>query len=123
MSIGVSVSLASDRPALARAALGLLARARVRHAIDIETYDRHKDKLRQELTLLEIDRHADMLEKFDVEGILAFAERVLPRAADLWVQASPAENNLASPSTPGWNQVQSFLRQMAQLRDNAGWVA
>jgi hypothetical protein len=23
-----------------------------------------------------------------VEGILAFAERVLPRAADLWVQAS-----------------------------------
>jgi hypothetical protein len=23
----------------------------------------------------------------DVEGILAFAERVLPRAADLWVQA------------------------------------
>ncbi len=38
--------------------------------------------------LLEIDRHADMLEKFDVEGILAFAERVLPRASDLWVQAS-----------------------------------
>ena len=24
----------------------------------------------------------------DVEGILAFVERVLPRAADLWVQAS-----------------------------------
>src|SRR5260221_2242910 len=54
----------------------------------MEPHDRHKDKLRQELTLLEIDRHADMLEKFDVEGILAFAERVLPRAADLWVQAS-----------------------------------
>jgi hypothetical protein len=27
------------------------------------------------------------IEKFDVEGILAFAERVLPRASDLWVQA------------------------------------
>jgi hypothetical protein len=27
-------------------------------------------------------------EELDVEGILAFAERVLPRAADLWVQAS-----------------------------------
>jgi hypothetical protein len=26
--------------------------------------------------------------ELDVEGILAFAERVLPRAADLWVQAS-----------------------------------
>lgn len=25
-------------------------------SIDIDTYDRHKDKLRQELTLLEIDR-------------------------------------------------------------------
>ncbi|HUQ89557.1 MAG TPA: hypothetical protein VM096_18490 [Vicinamibacterales bacterium] len=57
-------------------------------SIDIHTYDRHKDRLRQELTLLEIDHHADRLEKFDVEGILAFAERVLPRASDLWVQAS-----------------------------------
>ena len=37
----------------------------------------------QELTLLEVDRHTDTLEKFDVEGILAFAERVLPRASDL----------------------------------------
>ena len=27
-------------------------------------------------------------DELDVEGILAFAERVLPRAADLWVQAS-----------------------------------
>jgi hypothetical protein len=26
--------------------------------------------------------------ELDVQGILAFAERVLPRAADLWVQAS-----------------------------------
>lgn len=53
-------------------------------SIDIDTYDRHKDKLRQELTLLQIDQHADQLEKFDGEGILAFAERVLPRASDLW---------------------------------------
>ena len=57
-------------------------------SIDIDTYDRHKDKLRQELTLLDIERHSDLLQKFDVEGILAFAERVLPRAAELWVQAS-----------------------------------
>src|SRR5947209_3521472 len=35
-----------------------------------------------------IDRHSGQLEKFDVEGILAFAKRILPRAADLWVQAS-----------------------------------
>ncbi len=38
--------------------------------------------------MLKIDRHTSKLEELDVEGILAFAERVLPRAADLWVQAS-----------------------------------
>ena len=44
--------------------------------------------MRQELTLAQIDRHSGQLEELDVEGILAFAERVLPRASDLWVQAS-----------------------------------
>ena len=57
-------------------------------SINIETYDRHADKLREELTLARIDRHSGQLEELDVEGILAFAERVLPRASDLWVQAS-----------------------------------
>ena len=57
-------------------------------SIDIEVYDRHAEKLREELTLLRIERHATELDELDVEGILAFAERVLPRAADLWVQAS-----------------------------------
>jgi site-specific DNA recombinase len=56
--------------------------------IDIERYDRHRDKLREELTLVQIDRHATELEELDVEGILAFAERVLPSASNLWVQAS-----------------------------------
>ena len=57
-------------------------------SIDIETYDRHAEKLREEPTLARIDRHSGQLEELDVEGILVFAERVLPRAADLWVQAS-----------------------------------
>ena len=57
-------------------------------SIDVETYDRHAEKLREELALARIDRHSGQLEELDVEGILAFAERVLPRAADLWVQAS-----------------------------------
>jgi hypothetical protein len=35
-----------------------------------------------------MDRHTGQLDELDVEGILAFAERVLPRASDLWVQAS-----------------------------------
>jgi hypothetical protein len=57
-------------------------------SIDIDTYDRHAEKLREELTLARMDRHSGQLDELDVEGIVAFAERVLPRAADLWVQAS-----------------------------------
>ena len=57
-------------------------------SIDIETYDRHRDKLREELTLAQMDRHSSELEEMDVEGILAFAERVLPSASNLWVQSS-----------------------------------
>jgi hypothetical protein len=57
-------------------------------SIDIETYDRHAEKLREELTLARIDGRSGQLDELDVEGILAFAERILPRAADLWVQAS-----------------------------------
>ena len=58
------------------------------HAIDLTSYERQRDKLREELTLAQIERHADSIEELEVEGILAFAERVLPRASDLWVQAS-----------------------------------
>jgi hypothetical protein len=57
-------------------------------SIDIETYDRHAEKLREELTLARIDRHSGQVDELDVEGILAFAKRILPRASDLWVQAS-----------------------------------
>jgi len=60
-------------------------------SIDIETYDRHRDTLREELTLAQMDRHSAELEEMDVEGILAFAERVLPRASNLWVQSSLAQ--------------------------------
>ena len=57
-------------------------------SIGIETYDRQAEKLREELTLVRIERHSGQLEELDVEGILAFAERVLPRAGELWVQAT-----------------------------------
>jgi hypothetical protein len=46
------------------------------------------EKLREARTLARIDRHSGQLEELDVEGILAFAERILPRASDVWVQAS-----------------------------------
>jgi site-specific DNA recombinase len=57
-------------------------------SIDVSTYGRQRDKLREALTLAKIDHHAEAVEELDVEGILAFAERILPRASDLWVQAS-----------------------------------
>ena len=57
-------------------------------SLDIDTYARHAEKLREELTLVRIDRHSGQLDELDVAGILAFAERVRPRASDLWVQAS-----------------------------------
>ena len=44
--------------------------------IDLTSYERQRDRLRQELTLTQIDKHSVDLEKFDVDGILAFAERV-----------------------------------------------
>ena len=40
-------------------------------SIDIEVYDRHAEKLHEELTLGRIDRHSGQLEELDVEGILA----------------------------------------------------
>jgi hypothetical protein len=57
-------------------------------SIDVTTYGRQRDKLREELTLAKIDHHAEAVEELDVEGILACAKRILPRASDLWVQAS-----------------------------------
>ena len=57
-------------------------------SIDLTSYSRQRDKLREELMLAQIDRHTDAVDELDVQGILAFAERILPRASDLWVQAS-----------------------------------
>jgi hypothetical protein len=57
-----------------------------KESIDLGTYER--DRLREELTLVQIDRHGSKVEEFDVSGILNFRERVRPRASDLWIQAS-----------------------------------
>src|SRR5207247_4835481 len=68
-------------------------------AIDVTTYGRQRDKLREELTLAKIDHHAEAVDELDVEGILAFAERILPRASDLWVQ----------PSLDYWQRLQELF--------------
>jgi hypothetical protein len=81
-------------------------------SIDIETYDRHAEKLREELTLARIDRHSGQLDELDVEGILAFAERVLPRAADLWCRR---RSSSASGSNDGSFQTESRSTEKALL--------
>lgn len=57
-------------------------------SIDLTSYSRQRDRLREELTFARIDHHTEAVDELDVQGILAFAERILPRASDLWVQAS-----------------------------------
>ena len=57
-------------------------------SIDVTSYGRQRDKLREELTFAKIEHHIEAVDELDVQGILAFAERILPRASDLWVQAS-----------------------------------
>jgi hypothetical protein len=60
----------------------------MRDRIDSQSYERQRDRLREELTLAQIDHHAEATDELDVQGILAFAERMLPRESDLRVQAS-----------------------------------
>ncbi len=42
-------------------------------SIDSTSYERHRDRLREEMTLAQIDHPADATDELDVQGILAFA--------------------------------------------------
>ncbi len=55
--------------------------------IDAATYDRQRDKLRQDVAVARIDLEGAKLEEIDVEGLLGFAEHVLANAASLWTEA------------------------------------
>jgi hypothetical protein len=54
-------------------------------AIDATSHERQRDRLREELSLAQIDRHTESIRKLDAAGRPNFTERVLPRASDLWV--------------------------------------
>ena len=125
--------------------------------IDSGTYERQRDKLREDIALCRIELEDARVEEIDVEGLLGFAEHVLGAAAGLWLEA-PAdakqrlqralfpeglrfrdgrfgtavtffafmgfsrfdrrEEGLASLSTPSWNQIMTWLREMAELRES-----
>ena len=76
-----------SRPS-SRSSTGSTRRSCTRSRSTSRATSRQRDKLREELTLAQIDHHAEAVDELDVQGILAFAERILPRASDLWVQAS-----------------------------------
>lgn len=55
---------------------------------DRATYERHRDKLAEEATLVEITLNDARLEELDVEAVLAFAEHLLLNVARKWSEAS-----------------------------------
>ena len=59
-----------------------------KNTIDQATYERQRDKLREDVALAKIELHEVELEELDVEGVLAFAEHLLTNAARLWMEAS-----------------------------------
>jgi len=69
-------------------------------SIDIDTYDRHAEKLRQELTLPRMDRHPSEPDEPRVEGILASAERRPAAPRDPWAPSRQHSRAPASPARP-----------------------
>ena len=59
--------------------------------IDATSYERQRDKLREEIALVRIEVEDARIEEIDVEGLLGYAEHVLMNAAALWRQATPDE--------------------------------
>jgi site-specific DNA recombinase len=57
--------------------------------IDPKTYERQRDKVREEITLARIELEDRRLDELDVEGIVGFAEQVLANAARLWMAGTP----------------------------------
>ena len=55
-------------------------------SIDRQTYERQRDKLREQLSLAEMDLSDAVLDDLDVEGVLGFAEHVMTNAARLWTE-------------------------------------
>lgn len=57
-------------------------------SIDRATYERQRDRIREEITLAELAVHDARIETIDIEGVLAFAEHILANAARLWLEGT-----------------------------------
>jgi site-specific DNA recombinase len=58
------------------------------HAIDRGVYDRHRDKLQEEIAFADLELHEARIDQIDVEGILAFSELLIRNVATVWLEAS-----------------------------------
>src|SRR4030095_15835415 len=57
-------------------------------SVDRITYEEHRDRLREELTLAELELSEARFEQFDIDSALAKAISVLNNASALWIDAS-----------------------------------
>jgi site-specific DNA recombinase len=59
--------------------------------IDSASYERQRDKVRENIALIRIELEEARIEEVDVEGILGYAEHVLNNGAQLWIDATPEQ--------------------------------
>jgi site-specific DNA recombinase len=57
-------------------------------SIDRTTYEKQRDRIREELALAELELHDARIDSLDVEGVLGFADHMLGNAARIWVDAN-----------------------------------
>jgi hypothetical protein len=74
------------------------------------------EKLHEEVTLAQID-DADSIEELDIKGILAFAERVLPRASDRSVEAVPPRPSSITVWVKSLRASKSVILRWAKVGD------
>lgn len=56
-------------------------------SIDSDVYERHRDKLQEEIAFAELELHDSRIDEIDVKGILAFAERLILNLGNVWIEA------------------------------------
>ena len=62
-----------------------------KQAIAQISYERQRDRLRQETALAEIELHDSKLEELDVETATDFAMHFLSNAGRIWIEATPTQ--------------------------------
>jgi hypothetical protein len=77
-------------------------------SIEQSVYERQRDKVQQELMIAELELDDARMDQWDVEGVLAFAERLITNVGSIWLEATLSQRQqiqraewLASPPGTG----------------------